>query len=748
MAEVHPPKETSTRAAVLAQAESRVRNLSELKPLSCTNCRHRKIKCDKSHPCTACKRSGIDCVFPKRTRVRASGRQGSRNYRSRDDELLRRIGKLEVLVEKMGEGVPNLLTSKAPSGLSTASSSESSASIVSYKERNSTFQASSIENVTLSRNKYISGDFWANLGGEINGLRSLLEQPVDDDDESNDDGEHFKSTPSTSGSTGPAIHSSLFEFVFDGADSRLEQQTGFPVSPRHFKALSDTYFTNVDPIFKIIHRPTTLSCIANCTRNFSAPPNNNITELLMLCMYFAAITSMSPKDCQNIFHQDSQILLAKFRRSAELAFARENLLITDEFAVLQAFTIYLFTLRVHSKTQSTWTLFALVLRIAQSFGIHKDADGTGLSFFEAQQRSLLWWQIMILDIRCAEDRGTQPMIFDGSFNTSMPLNISDDDYGPETSEAVLEFSGLTDMTLSHITHKLAFIFRKLLFPNQISFTEKEQMIKNLSHELESLFLQKCDTNIPIQWYLSMVGRLLILKMWLSLRYPLQAQDQPIYPNTGTTRNQTLGIAVLILETMNMCENDPKSVWFKWVGRTWVQWHPLAVVLTELCVQTKGPLVHQAWAVVESLWGTFGERVADTTEGILWKPLKRLLKKARAAYQEAALERDVHRIGDITANGVAQPLSYPIFDLSQMEINEYNPSLLFSSCAPADAQMGTLWNNSDTSYNMNTIPQNIINTDYSNQANWAVWQGFLMDSEVPYSIEENAFEAYPLASNTA
>ncbi|KKO97077.1 fungal specific transcription factor domain-containing protein [Trichoderma harzianum] len=649
----------------------------------------------------------------------------------------------------MGGGVPNLLTSKAPSGLSTASSSESSASVMNYKGRSSTLQASYMEKMTLSRNKYISGDFWANLGGEVNGLRSLLEQPVDDDDdESNDDDEHFKTTPSNTGSSGPPINSSLFDFVFHGADSRLEQHTGFPVSPRHFKALSDTYFTNVDPIFKIIHRPTTFSCIANSTRNFSAPPTNNITELLMLCMYFAAITSMSPKDCQNTFHQDSHILLAKFRRSAELAFARENLLITDEFAVLQAFAIYLFTLRVHSKTQSTWTLFALVLRIAQSFGIHKDADGTGLSFFEAQQRSLLWWQIMILDVRCAEDRGTQPMIFDGSFNTSMPLNISDDDYGPETSEAVPELSGLTDITLSHITHKLAFIFRKLLFPNQISFTEKEQMIKNLSNEFESLFFQKCDTNIPIQWYLSMIGRLLILKMWLSLRYPLQAQGQPIYPNTGTTRNQTLRTAVLILETMKMLENDPKSVRFKWVGRTWVQWHPLAVVLTELCVQTKGPLVDQAWVAVESVWNTFGERVANTTEGILWKPLKRLLKKARAAYQEAAFKRDVHRIGDITANGVAQTLSDPIFDLSQMEINEYNPALLFSSCAPADAQMATLWNNSDTSYNMNTTPQNIINTDYSNQANWAVWQGFLMDSQVPYSIEENAFEAYPLASNTA
>ncbi|KAJ8098245.1 hypothetical protein POJ06DRAFT_147775 [Lipomyces tetrasporus] len=102
--------------------------------------------------------------------------------------------------------------------------------------------------------------------------------------------------------------------------------------------------------------------------------------------------------------------------------------------------------------------------------------------------------------------------------------------------------------------------------------------------------------------------------------------------------------------------------------------------------------------------------------MLWKPIKRLLKKAQAAYQEAATKREF-QIGDIAAQGVAQPLPYPLFDLSQMAINEYNPSLLFGSCAPVDPQVPTL------------------NPD---------WQRFLMDSEASDSIEENAFEAWPFA----
>ena len=734
MAELHPlPDITST--GLLAQAGPNARDPADLKPLSCTICRHRKIKCDKSSPCSACKRSGTECVFPKRIRA-PRGRQGPRNSKARDDELLRRIGKLEALLEKMGGDTTTPLISGEPTDRQTPSSSDFLS--ISGDKGSSNLQAPATRKTTLVEKKYLSGDFWANLGGEVDGLRCLLEQPSEDDD--NDDEEAVESTPLTSTSTN---HSSSLDFVFHEAESHPEQ-VDFPITHHHFKALTNTYFANVDPIFKILHRPTTLSSISAGTSNFSAPPDNGVTELLMLCMYFAAVTSLSPEECQQTYHQDSRTLLAKFRHGAELAFTRENLLVTQEFAVLQAFAIYLVALRAHSKTRSTWTLFALVLRIAQSFGIHKDACGINLSFFEAQQRSLLWWQIMVLDVRCAEDRGTQPMIFDASFDTSMPLNINDNDYGPETSEPVPEFPGLTDMTLSHITHKLLFTFRKFLFPSQISATEKEQMVKSLSVEFESLYFQKCDANVPIQWFLSMTGRLLILKMWLSLRYPLRARDQPLYANA--TPDQTLDTAVSILEIMmNLYEHNPKSSHFKWVGRTWVQWHPLAVILAELCVQTEGPLVERSWAVVESVWNKYGERVADTDGRMLWKPIKRLLKKAQAAYREAATNRVV-QTGDITAQDATQPLSDSMFDFDQMAINEYNPSLLFDSCAPVDPHVPQ-GHDFDTPYDMIPIPQNTIDTANGNQINWADWQQFLMPSEASESIEENAFVAWPLVFDT-
>ena len=45
------------------------------KPLSCTNCRERKVKCDRASPCVPCRKNGLECVFPAR-RVRARKDRG------------------------------------------------------------------------------------------------------------------------------------------------------------------------------------------------------------------------------------------------------------------------------------------------------------------------------------------------------------------------------------------------------------------------------------------------------------------------------------------------------------------------------------------------------------------------------------------------------------------------------------------------------------------------------------------------
>lgn len=69
---------------------------------SCNICRRRKIRCDRTDPCSHCVRTGAVCVFSAPSTA-PRGRQGGR--RKHDSDLLNRIARLETLVKYI-EGGP------------------------------------------------------------------------------------------------------------------------------------------------------------------------------------------------------------------------------------------------------------------------------------------------------------------------------------------------------------------------------------------------------------------------------------------------------------------------------------------------------------------------------------------------------------------------------------------------------------------------------------------------------------------
>lgn len=78
--------------------------------------------------------------------------------------------------------------------------------------------------------------------------------------------------------------------------------------------------------------------------------------------------------------------------------------------------------------------------------------------------------------------------------------------------------------------------------------------------------------------------------------------------------------------------------FKWWKDGYVQWHALSVALAELCVQTEGVLVDRAWATVDRVLPLLSHNVADSKKGALWRPIRKLLRKARERRAEAQLRR--------------------------------------------------------------------------------------------------------------
>ncbi|RYO87070.1 hypothetical protein DL763_006513 [Monosporascus cannonballus] len=107
-----------------------------------------------------------------------------------------------------------------------------------------------------------------------------------------------------------------------------------------------------------------------------------------------------------------------------------------------------------------------------------------------------------------------------------------------------------------------------------------------------------------------------------------------------SREATLRTAVSIMELSHHASTaGPLAPRFGWWSATYVQWHPLAVALAELCGGGGGggigdELADRAWRVIDEVFPLWAERIADTKRGTLWRPIRKLYRKARAARRAA------------------------------------------------------------------------------------------------------------------
>ena len=88
----------SPRSQTLLNGSAAAGQASRLNPRSCVTCRKRKVRCDKTEPCTNCRKAGIECIFP------SPGRAPRRSKKPPDAELLARLKRLEGVVQKLGKG--------------------------------------------------------------------------------------------------------------------------------------------------------------------------------------------------------------------------------------------------------------------------------------------------------------------------------------------------------------------------------------------------------------------------------------------------------------------------------------------------------------------------------------------------------------------------------------------------------------------------------------------------------------------
>lgn len=131
-------------------------------PLSCTNCRQRKVKCDKIHPCQHCQRSNLTCVFPERARHPKKKRDGPK---ATNDELLNRLRRMEELIGKIDAGKDGTVLKSTPSPSRGSLSESQSQSPQLSRSSSLTYEGPGQPEDGL--NKYFGNTFLRSLTTEV-----------------------------------------------------------------------------------------------------------------------------------------------------------------------------------------------------------------------------------------------------------------------------------------------------------------------------------------------------------------------------------------------------------------------------------------------------------------------------------------------------------------------------------------------------------------------------------------------------
>ena len=216
----------------------------------------------------------------------------------------------------------------------------------------------------------------------------------------------------------------------------------------------------------------------------------------------------------------------------------------------------------------------------------------------------------------------------------------------------------------------------------------------------------------------------------------------------------LQIAVEVMEKAIQIPMDGSTEPFRWISTIWVQWHALAVMIAELCVQTEGPTVERAWSFLDIAYEETARHVADSERGWLWRPIKKLMNKAQEVRRKHLEDASttlacMPDVGAVRPANLAIPrLNAQLSELNMMatgevpilmENNERFPQQLPQSVMDADpmsldwsswAQAGPSDQVNNASNEMNQM--NNTSSEMSQMA-WINWESLVDDFQADGSF---------------
>ena len=658
---------------------------------SCVLCQQRKVKCDRKDPCSNCTKSRVDCIF----RAPAIPRRRQKTKKPPDADLLLRLKRYEDLLKNYGAKIPffegQFEGSKSPTDLASSAPvlapigqpqhsspgvDQDVESILSEQTAveglNKLRQSNRFEEIKESprgkliskegKSRYLENNLWASITDELRDSTELLHVSSEDDsvdtqgprrspEEEILDGGEFILKASQPGmgrnewrswDAGP-LHD---QQSMAGPQSGVSL-AGYHPPPGHIFRLWQIFLDNINPLTKVVHTPTMQQTILEASSNASGI--SRTTEPLIFAIYACAVYSMESGDCEAFFGECKTRLLNRYRSATQHALMKAGFLKSGDLKVLQAFTLFLLTMRQYYDAHTLWSLTGVAARIGQRIGLHRDGEPLGLPPFETEMRRRLWWQIVPLDAIAGEISGSGTSIMANTWDTKLPLNVNDSDLYPGMKEPPVEHVGPTEMLCCQLRSSFGhFFLRKMhLHPcNEMSFdgpwqklsdrsvpvAEKETDIAQLKEYMDQTILKHSDPTIPLHWFASVMAESAICAIRLRAHLPRYFHGSSI-TLFGEERDSMFNDSVRCLELVNITHGNKSLRGFMWHVKCHFQWYPFIFLLNELRRRPTDDCCVKAWRMVTEIYQNRPEFVQSRS--MLHVAVRNLVAKAWEARMTTA-----------------------------------------------------------------------------------------------------------------
>ena len=599
-------------------AQSRVRRRNRM-ITSCLECRRRKLKCDKLHPCTNCNKFSRDCLFLAPALDSVS--------QQRLNEIKEKMGSLErVLEQDVARKEGRILSTSDKSKRRTSadlpggedSSSDDDEAVpedekgleptpfavidASYADdANDDVLDLGIKIGKMRMTERLGGFFRPRLHEEMDLTLSDTANDRRTADEKLSENPQLSDHTSDYLAPGPSYIAPGSGFIFGDVGTKRSLLNFLPAKSAADRLVRN-YFENVHYIARVVHWPSFQLHYDNFWTSVLAglePPAWQ--QSLVLAILFAAVASMPDEDVTVIFARPKSTILGNFQTGTEVALSKAQFLRATKLETLQALVIYLIPMCRDQISRAHSVIVGMAARLGECMGLHRDPEETyGLSPVECHVRRIVWFQLCFLDFRTCESQGPRPGIKREDYDTKFPLNINDTDL--LLSKPVEAKTAWTDMTVSRI-HFECTEMQRVIWYDRIRIEKKKASLTHVLGKIESFrkamgakYKPMLDLEVPIQKYAQLLMNLMIQRMHVMVLH--RYMNNPTNKVPERLGHLTVQSGLYSVENAVAMERIPELKKWRWYNGAYQQWHIAFLLLSIIFEEPKLPLAERIWAVVD------------------------------------------------------------------------------------------------------------------------------------------------------